>query len=322
MALLNKRVSLLAKIETTYGTDIVPAAGDGLYGIAGTVPEPVTNENTLDDVARGGTMSILPPAEPGPRHLKVSFRIPIRGGGAAYSATVLPKIDAIARACGYQRTLTTTASSEKVEYKPRSSGFESVNLYYNVDGLLYKLLGARGNINWVSKNGGILYAECAMEALWTNPSDVAIVAPTGEPTVLHPVLLSSALQIGTENYAAAIENVNINLNQTLFARPDSTKADGIGAIEIVGRVPDGSMDPEAALVATFDYYGKWKAATKMDLSYQHGASQYNRIKFSCPQATFKNVTGGNRSGITMFNTPFKIVSDTAAGDDEVTVTFD
>lgn len=322
MALLNKRVSLLAKIETAYGTDITPAAADGFYGIAGTVPEPVMQENTLDDVTRGGTMSILPPAEPGPRHLQVNFRIPIRGAGAAYSATVLPKADAIIRAAGYQRTLTTTAGSEKVEYKPRSTGFESVSLYYNVDGLLYKLLGSRGNINWVSKNGSILYAECTMQALWTNPSDVAIVAPTGEPTVLHPVLLSSALQIGTENYAAAIENINVNLNQTLFARPDSTKADGIGAIEIVGRIPEGSMDPEAALVAAFDYYGKWKAATKMDLSYQHGSAQYNRIKFSCPQITFKNVTGGDRGGITMFNTPFKIVSDTAAGDDEITITMD
>lgn len=322
MPLLNKRVSLLAKVETTYGTDSIPAAADGFFGIPGSAPTIVKQDNNLDDVVRGGSMSILPPAEPGPRHLQVDFRVPLRGSGAAYSATVLPKVAPLLRACGLQQTLTTTAGSEKVEYKPRSTGFESVSLYYNVDGLLYKLLGARGSVNFVSKTGGINFAEFTMQALWTDPSDVAIVAQTGEPTVLPPVLLSSLLQVGTENYAAAIENINLNLNNTLFAAPDSTKADGIGGIYQVGRVPEGSMDPEAALVATFNFYSKWKAATKMDLTYQHGATQYNRIKHSCPQIVFTNVQPGDRSGITTFGTPFKIVSDTAAGDDEITITFD
>lgn len=322
MALLNKRVSLLAKVETTYGTDVTPAAADGFYAVAGSAPTIVKQDNKLTDVARGGTMSILPPAEPGPRHLEVSFRIPLRGAGAAYSATVLPKAAPILRACGLQQTVTTTLGLEKAEYKPRSSGFESVSLYYYVDGLLYKLLGARGSVNLVSRTGGPMYAECRMQALWADPADAAIVAPTGEPTVLHPALLSSLLQLGTENYAAAIENINLNLNQTLVAAPDSAKADGIGGIHIVGREPNGSMDPEAALVATFGYYGKLKAATKMDLSYQHGSAQYNRIKASCPQVVLSDVQPGDRSGITTFTTPFDIVSDAAAGDDELTLTFD
>lgn len=322
MAMLNKRVALLAKIEGSYGTDAAPTAADGFYGIPGSAPTIIKQDNKLTNVARGGTMSILPPAEPGPRHLGLDFRIPLRGAGAAYSATVLPKASAILRACGLQQTVTTTVGQEKAEYKLRSSGFESASLYYYVDGLLYKLLGARGSMNLVSKTGGILYAECKMQALWTNPSDAAIVAPTGEPTVVYPTLLSSLLQLGTENYAAAIENINVNLNQTLVARSDSTKADGIGGIEIVGREPNGSMDPDAALVATFDYYGKWKAATKMDLSYQHGGMQYNRIKVSCPQIVFSDVRPGDRSGITTFGTPFDLVSDTAVGDDELTLTFD
>lgn len=322
MALLNKRASLLAKIETTYGTDATPAAADGFFAVAGSAPTIVKQDNKLTDVARGGTMSILPPAEPGPRHLEVSFRIPLRGAGSAYSATVLPKAASILRACGLQQTVTTTLGLEKVEYKPRSSGFESTSLYYYVDGLLYKLLGARGSVNLVSKTGGPMYAECRMQALWSDPADVSIVAPTGEPTVPHPALLSSLLQIGTENYAAAIENININLNQTLVAAPDSTKADGTGGIYIVGREPNGSMDPEAALAATFNHYGKWKAATKMDLSYQHGSVQYNRIKVACPQIVFSDVRPGDRSGITTFTAPFDIVSDTAAGDDELTLTLD
>lgn len=322
MALLNKRVSLLAKVETTYGTDITPGAGDGFYAVAGTAPTIIKQDNKLADVVRGGTMSILPPAAPGPRHLEVSFRIPLRGAGVAYSATVLPKGAAILRACGLQQTVTTTLGSEKVEYKPRSTGFESVSLYYYVDGLFYKLLGARGSANLISRAGGMMFAECRIQALWTDPADAAIVAPTGEPTVLHPTLLSSLLQLGTENYAAAIENININLNQTLTAAPDSTKADGIGGIYIVGREPNGSMDPEAALVATFGYYGKWKAGTTMDLSYQHGSAQYNRIKVACPQIVYSDVQPGDRSGIKTFTTPFDVVSDTAAGDDELTLTFD
>ena len=323
MALLNKRVSLLAKVEGTYGTDATPGAADGFWGVAGSAPSLVKQDNNLDNVARGGVLSKMQPAAPGPRHWKVSCQIPLRGAGAAYSTSVKPKISALMRACGFQETVTATPGVEKVEYKPRSTGFESISFYYYLDGLLYKLLGARGSVNFVLKAGGLCMAEFALEGLYADPTDASIVFPTGEPTTLPaPTFLSSAFQIGSENYAAAIESINVDMKNTLFAAPDSTKADGVGGIYLLDRNPDGSFNPEAALAATFNFYSKWKAQTLQDMSFQVGADQYNRVKFSVPEAALTDIQPQDRSGLAAFQIPFKAVSSSANGDDEVVVTFD
>ena len=321
MALSNKNVSILMKIESSEGVDASPVAGDGFWAVAGSAPEPVLEANLLDDVARG-SLTKLPPAPDGPVHMKFSFKVPLRGSGAAYSGSVKPKIATPLRICGLQETLTTTGGSEKVEYKPRSSGYESATTYVYLDGLLYKMLGCRGTVNFVTRAGGLMYAEFSIEGTYSAPTDTALVAPTGEPADQFPIFVSSAFQVGTENYAAPFQNINVNLNTILTPRIDSTKADGIAAINLVDRTPNGSFDPEAALVATFGYYTKWKAKTLSDMTFTLGSVQYKRVKFDMPSVTFDTITPGDRNSLAIFTVPFKIGSNTAAGDDELVITFD
>lgn len=321
MALRNKNVSILMKIETTEGVDASPVAADGFWAVAGSAPEPVLEANTLDDVARG-TLTKLPAAPDGPVHMRFSFKMPVRGAGAAYSTTVKPKCSVPNRICGLQETITTTGGSEKIEYKPRSTGLESATTYVYLDGLLYKMLGCRGNRNVVTRAGGLMYYEYTIEGTYSAPTDATLVAPTGEPTDQYPIFVSSAFQIGTENYAAPFQNININLNNTLTPQIDSTQADGVKSIHLTDRNPDGSFDPEAALVATFGYYAKWKAKTLTDMSFTHGSAQYKRVKFTLPQVTFNTITPGDRNGLAIFTVPFDIGSNSAAGDDEFTEVWD
>ena len=321
MALSNKNVSILMKIESSEGVDASPVAADGFWAVAGSAPEPVLEANLLDDVARG-TLSKLPPAPDGPVHMRFSFRMPARGAGAAYSASVKPKCSVPNRICGLQETITTTGGAEKIEYKPRSSGMESATTYVYLDGLLYKMLGCRGSRNAVTRAGGLLFYEYTIEGTYSAPTDTALVLPTGEPTDQFPIFVSSAFQIGTENYAAPFQNININLNNTITPRYDSTKADGIAAINLVDRNPSGSFDPEAALVATFGWHTKWKAKTLSDMSFQVGTVQYKRVKYDMPQVTFDTITPGDRNTLAIFTVPFKVVSNSAAGNDEFTEVWD
>lgn len=322
MALRSRNVSILAKIESTYGVDAVPVAADGLYAAIGGLPEIVQEANTLNDVSRGGVLSKMQPAPPGPRSFRFSVRVPLRGRGAAYSASVKPKVGTLLRACGFSETLVTTGGSESVTYKPRSSGWESASIYVYLDGLLYKMLGSRGNVNFTMRTGGIAFAEFTLDAFYADPTDVAAVFPTGEPTLPPPTFVSSAFQLGTANYAAPFQSINVDMKNQVVLLPDSTKADGIGSVEIVDRIPDGSFDPEAALVATFNYYSAWKSQTLQDMSWQLGGVQYNRVKFTLPEVALSQVTVGDRNGAAIFTTPFTIVSSSSAGDDEVQVVFD
>lgn len=320
-ALKVRNTSVLAKIESSYGVDIVPAAANGLWCI-GSPPEPQSSPNSLADVIGRGSLSKIPNAAPGERHWMVNLKVPLRGAGAAYSTSVKPKISPLLRACGLQETVTTTGGAEKVVYVPRSTGFESISLHYNWDGLLYKLLGAFGTVNFVCKSGGVAFAEFQFRALYAAPTDVAIVLPTGEPTVVHPIFQSGAFQIGTENYASPFSNINLNLNNTLTPSIDPSSATGVSAINLLNRVPNGSFDPDAVLKATFDWHSKWENGTLMDMSFQIGTAQYNRIKFSCPEVQSSDVKPGNRSDLGLFTVPFNLVSDTSAAEDELSISFD
>lgn len=320
MALLTRNISILAKVEDTYGIDTSPGASNGIYVIGG-APTLIQEANELNDVVGRGSLSKLPASQPGPRHWGCSFRVPIRGAGAAYSATVKPRISPLLRACGFQETVVTTPGAETVTYVPRSESWESINLYYNWDGLLYKLLGTVGSVNFVVRTGGIMYAEFTFEGLYLDPIDSAVVNVTGEPTVQFPVLLSGAFQIGTENYAAPFQGWNLNMGGVLVADPDPSAADGISRIYVVNRQPEGSFDPTAVLKATFDWYAKWKAGTIMDMSFTHGTVQYNKLTFTMSQVQTKDVAPGDRGQLGMFTTPFRVVSDSAAGDDEVSLVF-
>jgi hypothetical protein len=167
-----------------------------------------------------------------------------------------------------------------------------------------------------------MYAEFNIEGTYSAPTDTALVAPTGEPTGQFPIFVSSAFQMGTENFAAPFQNINVNLNNTLAPQIDSTKADGIAQIHLVDRNPNGSFDPEAALVATFGYYTKWKAKTLTDMSFNLGSVQYNKMTISMPSVTFDTITPGDRSGLAIFTVPFKVGSNSAAGNDEYVETWD
>jgi len=322
MALRSRNVSILAKVESSYGVDVTPAATDGLYAVVGGLPEIVQEANTLNDVSRGGVLSKMQPAPPGPRSYRLSLKVPLRGRGAAYSSAVKPKVSPLLRACGFTETLVTTGGSESVSYKPRSTGWESISLYCYLDGMLFKLLGSRGSVNFTMRTGGIAFAEFTFDGFYADPTDTAIVVPTGEPNLQPPTFVSSAFQMGVANYAAPFQSINVDMKNQISILPDSTKADGVGSIEIVDRIPDGSFDPEAALVATFNYYSAWKAQTLQDLTWQLGAAQYNRIKFELPEVALSSISVGDRSGAAMFTTPFTIHSTASAGDDEVVVTFD
>jgi len=320
MALLTRNVSILAKVEDTYGQDTSPGAANGIYVIGG-APRIIQELNELNDVVGRGSLSKLPASQPGPRHWQCDFRVPIRGAGAAYSASVKPRISALLRACGFQETVVDTPGVETVTYVPRSESFESINLYYNWDGLLYKLLGTRGTVNFVVRTGGILYAEFSFQGLYADPTDSAVVNVTGEPTVQFPVLLSGVFQIGSENYAAPFQNLNLNMGNVLSADPDPSAADGISQIYLVNRQPEGSFDPTGVLVATFPWYAKWKAGTIMDMGFTIGTAQYNKMVFSMAQVQAKEITPGDRGQLGMFQVPFRVVSDSASGDDEVSIVF-
>ena len=83
----------------------------------------------------------------GPRAWQgIPVSVNLRGAGAAYSASVKPKCDALLRMGGFAAAGSFTGGLEKWTYTFRSDAgtFESFSCYLYRAGKNYKLLGARG----------------------------------------------------------------------------------------------------------------------------------------------------------------------------------
>lgn len=254
---------------------------------------------------------------PGSQLAKLSFRVEMKGAGAAYSVSVQPALGIFLRGCGFAETIVTTVGVETAAYDPASTGHKSLTIGLYEDGVIKTLYGAKGNVKFSGKAGEPLYADFDFSGVYDSVADAALPAPTPEGTN-PPMFLSSTLTVAA--YAAIIESINIDMANALQLRSDVTKAAGYFSAVIVGREPNGSFDPEMVTVAVHNFFNIWKAGTTGALVIGDvGATQYNKVKITAPKLQYRKVSDADRGGIAVADTSFLLAA--SAGDDEIKILF-
>jgi hypothetical protein len=246
----------------------------------------------------------------------------LRGAGVAYAAGVKPKADALLRAGGFQAAGSFTGGSEKWDYTFRSDAFESFSCYIYRAGKLYKVLGARFLPTLRFALGGYASLNGELTGVFVAPSDGALIAVTGEPSIGYPIMLGSTFQLGSENYAAKHGEITLDCGRRVVPRPDGTAASGYAGLQMLGeRAPTITFEAEQTNEAGFGFWTKTMAGTQMDCSFAIGSTQYNRIKVSIPALQFERLEEGERDGIATYRATCLLVSPGGL-DDELTLSFD
>lgn len=314
--MLTNREVILAKIESVYNTDPTPT------GVANAVlvEDPSWSLEGLRMIARNPVSTSLASRKQlfAGTLRQVSFQMEMKGPGAAYSASVLPEMDPLLRACGFAATLVTTGGSETVTYKPASSGIESATIYYYQDGLLQILTGCRGNVSFaMNVNDGRGMASFTMTGHSVSSTDVALATPTYDSTVPPPVINGS---FTVDSYGAVIDGLTFDMSNTVATPPDLNAVDGYSQVYITKRDVNGSISPERVLVATEAFEANLRSGAAMALTTGViGADQYNRYTVSMPAISYRNITPGDRDGVGIYTLPFG--ADISTGDDEVSILF-
>ena len=141
MALLTKKQVLLVKTEATEGSDASPSAS--LNAIR-CLRDPDFKEN-IEELERNiNQISLgMQPSIAGTKFSEITFQVEVAGSGADGTA---PRIGALLKACGMAETIGDDGSgNSSTIYDPVSVATSSVTLYLYKDGLLHKMLGARGS---------------------------------------------------------------------------------------------------------------------------------------------------------------------------------
>ncbi|MBI3320361.1 MAG: hypothetical protein HYZ89_07245, partial [Candidatus Omnitrophica bacterium] len=144
MPLLRQRSIILAKEETTEGTDAAPTAAANSLLAYDVQVSPMGER-----LARDPVRETLSPASIliGSRHYEVTFQTEVYHSG---TVDVASRLGALLKACGMSETITALSD---VTYKPLSSGLKSATIYVYRDGLLHKILGCRGTWELILQAG-------------------------------------------------------------------------------------------------------------------------------------------------------------------------
>lgn len=132
--------TILAKIETTSGTDSVPTGAANSIQVSNVKIEALNTTYVDRELLRAyfGSNDQLVASV----NKKVSFDVELVGSGTAGTA---PAWGPLLRACGFAQTLVAT---ERVNYIPITNGQESVSIYVFDPGVRHVLLYAKGSVKF------------------------------------------------------------------------------------------------------------------------------------------------------------------------------
>ena len=304
---LTKRRLLLAKIETTYGTDPTPAATDAVL-VSSLDVQPLQLELKDRDLILGylGNSEMVV----GQRLVSVSFDVEIAGSGTAGTA---PKWSALMQACGFSETIVATTS---VTYAPISSAFKGVTLYFFADGVRHKVTGCRGSWNMSLQTGEIPKISFSFTGLFNAVTDETQPSPTftnqADPVVVNAAN-TATLQV--HGYAACLSAFSLDLANTT---PFRQLAGCTQQIMITDRKPAGSVTIEAPTIAQKNYFSAASTQAAGQFSWVHSGGAGNIVTFTAPTCNLGAPTYEDSDGIIMLTMPF-MPMPSSAGNDEFTI---
>lgn len=305
--LLTRQAVVLAEIDVTYGTDPTPTGAAN--AILTTQPQIKLLTDKVERNFVKPTLSPLAPALAG-EIFEVSFDTELVGSGAAGTP---PVFGPLLRACGLSETI---AAGTSVTYAPVSTAFESATIYVYLDGILHKLISCRGDVSLNAEVGKYAILSWRMQAKYVAPVDIAMATPT-YASVTPPRCLSATLTLGGDTIVAT--KLALAMNNELFRRDDFNEVTGVKTIEIGGRKPNGSLDPETPLLAAKNYWTEFYTREAQALSMVIGASAGNICTITAPKCVYDDVSYGERGPARIYNVPFTCQYN--SGDDEVSFAF-
>ena len=310
MPLLYRRRTILAKIETTYGTDPTPTGSANAILVRNMSVTPLAAETASRDLIRpylGNSPELI-----ASKNVAIDFEVEMAGSGTAGTA---PKYGPLLRACGLAETVSVGVSTV---YAPVSSAFESVTLYHNVDGVLHKITGARGNVEFTVNARAIPVMKFTMTGIYNAPSDAAL--PTVDYTgFISPEAANNSNTTGFSlfSYSGVLESLSLSMGNAVTFR----SLIGSESVLITDRKVAGTAVFEAPTIAAKDFFAAAIGNTLGALAITQGTVAGNRFAISSSSIDLGTPSYSDSDGITMINVPFVAVpSGNGNNEIEFTVT--
>lgn len=300
--------AVLAKVETTYGTDAVPTGAANAMLASNVKLTPLDAEF----VDRSYDMPYLgkAPKVAVAQKAKLSFEVELAGSGTAGTA---PAWAPLLRGCGMAETIVASTSAA---YNPISAAQDSLTLYLNVDGKNHKLLGARGSWSVKLDAKQIPMLSFEFTGLWTLATDT--VLPTLTTTAWKAPLAvnntnTPTASFSVHGYSSKLYSLNLNIGNQVVYR----NLPGAEDVLITDRDPGGDITIEDPTMSAKDFFTVIKAGTVGLLTVTHGTVGGAKIKIDA-QVQLLNPDYDQINGVVVLK--MGLEPTPLAGNDEIVIT--
>ena len=316
MARLIRQTVILAKVETTSGTDAVPTGALNSLQVTDFSVTPLDANNVDTNILLpyfGGSPSLV-----GTASVKCSFTVLLAGSGAAATA---PAWGALLQGCGMAET-TGLITPARVEYLPITDLLKTLTIYYHDSGVLHKLLGVFGNVKLTAKVGEAPKLMFDMVGL-----DGGISAVANATAVLTnwrtPVAITKAnvtdISIGC-TYATGALTGGTAYNSTGLTLDFGNKVDFVPMLtteEVVltDRKVTGNVSIELTAAQEVSFMATVKANTLTGMGFVIGTATGNKIMIHKPSVQLLNPKKEEINGKRVIGYDIRAVP--VAGNDEV-----
>lgn len=212
----------------------------------------------------------------------------------------------------------TYSIAANVGYKPVSASFDSASIYFNNDGVLHVITGARGTFVLNAEVGEIPTIEFTMLGIYNAPTDTAAPATTytnqATPLIFKAGNTTAFSILG---YSGCLMSLELDMaNETVYRELVGCDK----SVIITNRAVEGTCMIEAPTIAQKDFFTIANDDTTGILTMLHGTTAGNRVTLLAPKVDIGNPSYEDSDGIQMLSLPFAAIP-TSAGNDEVSLTF-
>lgn len=287
---------LLAKVETTKGTDIVPVVGTNAVRVkSGKI------SITQDALAREVVKQTMGPLAHlvGKQVFQLELEVEVKTSGVLGTP---PEIGVLMRGCGLNETI---VASTSVAYDPLTSSHKSLSMYWFEDGLKYILLGAVGKKSFDAQIGAGQVMKFTFMAAYVAPT--AVTCPTGAVyQSTAPLVMNSTDVI---NDGAVIKVGAFSLEDGNDVQHHYTT--GLSEFVIAGRAPKLKLTKDS--ISTAAEWTALNAGTNAALSATFGTVAATRLVVTAPVARRESVTNAQRADRPTLEVAYGLYE--SAGDD-------
>lgn len=299
---------ILAKIESTYGTDPVAVGGDAILTKNLQInPQQGNRVNRDLDRSTLGNDSEIATS----RYTTISFDVELAGSGTAGTA---PGFGSLLRACGLNETI---VASTSVTYAPVSESFESVTIDFRIDGELHKLTGARGTVSFSLTRDEIPMMSFEFTGLYNTPTAPALVTPDFSAfEVPLPVTDANTPTYTVDGYNAKAESFSLDLaNEVVYRNVVNDES-----VMITDRAPAGSIAFEQEVIGTKNFHTITEDGALIAVDIVHGTVAGNIVQVTGNQVQLSQPQLSDSDGISLM-TCNTLWTPTSSGDDELSIVF-